>query len=202
MKTMTKQHQEQLSALFDNETSAFETRRLLQSLSTQDKKQWQRYQLMSDALSKNVEAQILPLDMASRISAAIADEPTLNMAAAEGKTQLGKRWLKPVAGFAVAASVAFVTVVTLQQNPQITNNAFVAEGDVSASQLNIQTNQSGLSTASGAATLMRKNETSRQSNVPGTVINMDYYLRQNAEQSSFNAAQGLVPMGQQVQVTK
>ena len=68
MKTMTEKLQEQLSALFDNETSEFETRRLLQSLTAEDKQQWQRYQLISDALAKNVEAQILPLDMASKIS--------------------------------------------------------------------------------------------------------------------------------------
>lgn len=197
MKTMTEQHQEQLSALFDNETSEFETRRLLQSLSAADKQQWQRYQLVSDTLSKNVEAQILPLDMASKISAAIADEPALSaVSVAKKPSALGKRWFKPVAGFAVAASVAFVTVVTLQQNPEITNGAFVAEGDVSASQLNIQSAQTGLSTASGAATLTQKPQVKKQSNIPLPVVNMDYYLRQNAEQSSFNSAQGLAPIGQ------
>lgn len=196
MMTMTEKHQEQLSAMFDNETSEFETRRLLQSLSTEDKQQWQRYQLVSDALSKNVEAQILPLNMASKISAAIADEPALSVVATEKPHSLSKRWFKPVAGFAVAASVAFVTVVTLQQNPEMTNSAFVAEGDVSASQLNIQSAQTGLSTASGAATLMQKPKVIKQSNIPEPVVNMDYYLRQNAEQSSFNTAQGLAPIGQ------
>lgn len=196
---MNEQKHEQLSALFDNETSEFEARRLLQSLTTEEKQQWQRYQLISDALAKNVEAQILPLDMASRISAAIASEPVVESASsAVSKLQasLSKRWFKPVAGFAVAASVAFVTVVTLQHNPEMGNSTFVAEGDVSASQLNIQSSQTGLSTASGAATLVKPAQTSKQSQIPEPVVNMDFYLRQNAEQSSFNAAQGLVPMGQ------
>ncbi len=52
---MNEQHKEALSALFDGETSEFETRRLLDELTDEDLEQWHQYQTISDASQNKLE---------------------------------------------------------------------------------------------------------------------------------------------------
>ncbi|WP_025367527.1 sigma-E factor negative regulatory protein [Thioalkalivibrio paradoxus] len=103
---------ERLSALVDNETDAFETRRLVDELSKsdEDRDTWARYHLIGDGLRGGLR-QVAPADFVDRIRNELADEAPLRVAAG-GHTQA--RWLKPVAGAGVAAAVAMATLLGLQ----------------------------------------------------------------------------------------
>lgn len=147
---MNQQRHEMLSALFDEQTSAFETRRLLADMTDADIQQMRRYQLMRDACRKQLGQYHCSMDISAAVSAAIADEATPAMP----KTASVAR-VKPLLGFAAAASIAFVAVLGVQQWRHLDDaigTGFVADGNVSASQLPIA-GSPGLSTASGVSTL-------------------------------------------------
>ncbi len=103
---------ERLSALIDNETDSFETRRLIDELlkSEDDRGRWARYHLIGDSLRGGMK-QIAPPDFLSGVQAGIADEGPLDV---RTNAPLAQRWLKPVAGVGVAAAVAVVSLLGLQ----------------------------------------------------------------------------------------
>ncbi|WP_043740140.1 sigma-E factor negative regulatory protein [Thioalkalivibrio nitratireducens] len=103
---------ERLSALVDNETDAFETRRLVGELlkSDGDRGTWARYHLIGDGLRGGLR-QVAPVDFVDRIRDELADEAPIRVAAG-GNSRA--RWVRPVAGAGVAAAVAMVTLLGLQ----------------------------------------------------------------------------------------
>lgn len=133
---MSDLRKETFSALFDGEATDFETKRILQNLTPQEREAWKRYQVMRMAMTERLNEKALSFDVSAAVSAAIADDahesPTVN-----SKPQFWKRpvthlhWLKPAAGFAAAASVAFFVVIGIENS----DKAFVADGDVSSSRL-------------------------------------------------------------------
>ncbi len=102
---------EQVSALVDDELEPAEQALLLRQLSRDEslRSQFARYQLISDALKDTLPERVDP-DFHSRIKAALQDEATPQAA----PTQHLHRLYKPVAGLAIAASVAVVAVLSLQ----------------------------------------------------------------------------------------
>lgn len=70
---------------------------------------WARYHLIGDVLRDNSSA-IAPPEFAASISALIADEPTVL-----APRQRTKSAMRPVAGFAIAASVATLAVIGIQR---------------------------------------------------------------------------------------
>ena len=70
---------------------------------------WARYHLIGDVLRDNSSA-IAPAEFAASISALIADEPTVL-----APRQRTKSAMRPVAGFAIAASVATLAVIGIQR---------------------------------------------------------------------------------------
>lgn len=102
---------EHLSALVDDEAGDFERRRMLDELSTDedDRQRWSRYHLIGDIMRGDTPPAI-DTGFAARVSAAIAEE-TMEEAPA---THRMSRMAKPVAGFAMAASVAVATVLGVQ----------------------------------------------------------------------------------------
>lgn len=112
---MTKPYQEQLSALADDELSPAELDLLLRRGREEPdvKAQIGRYALIREAMHRNLPDQVDP-SFADRVSAAIAEEPSHQ----RGSVPSRKRWLRPVAGVAVAASVALIAIaVWPQQGP-------------------------------------------------------------------------------------
>lgn len=103
---------ERLSALIDNETDTFETRRLIDELlkSEEDRSQWARYHLIGDSLRGGM-TRVAPADFLSRVQEGIASEEPLHVKAAPSAAV---RWLKPVAGVGVAATVAVASLLGLQ----------------------------------------------------------------------------------------
>ncbi len=109
---MSEQIREQLSALFDGELAAQEQGLLLARLAQDPtlRRRWSQYQLIGDALRKGLPAQIDPR-LADRVMLAIEAWPTHSVGTAPIV-----RVLKPLAGLAVAASVAVVAVLAVQQS--------------------------------------------------------------------------------------
>ena len=109
---------EQISALVDDELDPNEQALLLRQLSRDEslRRQFARYQLASDALRDTLPDQIDP-EFHTRIQDALQDEATPQAAA----TQHLQRLYKPVAGLAIAASVAVVAVLSLQAVHQSTD---------------------------------------------------------------------------------
>ena len=108
---------EKVSASVDGE---FDSAKQLDSLvaDAQQLERWQRYHLIRDAMHEQV---VDPkLDITQRVSAALQDEPTV-LAPRRWTHHFHPRAIaKQVAGMAVAAAVATVAVLTVQQNDVVT----------------------------------------------------------------------------------
>jgi sigma-E factor negative regulatory protein RseA len=109
---MNEQIKEQISAFLDGELPAAEQRLVLERLARdpQLRARWSCYQLIGDSLRKSLPAGI-DLGLADRVMAELEAFPA-HRGAATGPLA---RALKPLAGLAVAASVAAVAVLGIQQ---------------------------------------------------------------------------------------
>lgn len=101
---------EQLSALVDDELDAAEQALLLRQIGADAvlRKRLARYQLISDALQNHLPPR-LDVGFYNSVRAALQEEPAVHV---ESSRFAGM--VKPVAGLAVAASVAVVAVLSLQ----------------------------------------------------------------------------------------
>jgi len=102
---------ERLSALMDGEVTEFETRRLVDELlaNQDDRSRWARTHLIGDAMRGELPEK-LPLDFAASVRAQIDKEPVFHKKAFPSNAA----WVKPTAGFAVAAIVAVASLLSLQ----------------------------------------------------------------------------------------
>jgi sigma-E factor negative regulatory protein RseA len=111
---MSEQIREQVSAFLDGELPDTETELLLKRL-TRDgelRESFGRYALIGEAL-RGAGSQILTRGFASRVNLAIDGEPA--QAPAHAQSAREPRWWRPIAGVTVAAGVAAVAIVALQQ---------------------------------------------------------------------------------------
>jgi len=111
---MSEQIREQISAFLDGELPGTETELLLKRL-TRDaelRESFGRYALIGEAV-RGTGSQILSRSFASRVNLAIDGEPVVAQIAAA--TVRNRRWWRPLAGVSVAAGVAAVAIVALQQ---------------------------------------------------------------------------------------
>ncbi len=109
---MTTPIEERISALVDGESGAFEARRLARELTTNEalRKRWARYHLIGDALRDELPPRI-PKDFSAQVMARIHGEmPGYDNSLVTTRS----RWIKPLAGLGIAASVAAVSVLLLQ----------------------------------------------------------------------------------------
>ncbi len=105
---------EQLSQIADGELSSHQTDTLLSSLqdNTDIRESWMAYHLIGDVMRDN-SASVVDLDMADRLRTLIENEPAI-LAPRKKRTT----FLKPVAGFAIAASVAAIAVLGVRNLDQ------------------------------------------------------------------------------------
>lgn len=104
---MKDQFAEQLSALLDGELNTQEQDRTVSRLLDDDETAMNklgRYQLIGGVVRG--EYDVLANEISGRVSAALADEPTVL-----APPRRAWRWAKPAAGIAVAASVAVAAIV-------------------------------------------------------------------------------------------
>ena len=103
---MTERLRESLSALMDDSANELELERVLKNVDDEELRgTWVRYHAARSAIAGQ-PVQHLELDISQRVRAAIAEET--EVAAPQSFVQ---QMIKPVASFAVAASVAAVVVV-------------------------------------------------------------------------------------------
>lgn len=108
---MTEYKREQVSALADGELES-STLDSLEYQSESLKDTWWRYHLISDAIHQRFPL-CTDLTLSKRISAAIAREPTVLAPPRTGRRPL-PGFIRPVAGLAVAATVATVAILGVQ----------------------------------------------------------------------------------------
>jgi sigma-E factor negative regulatory protein RseA len=105
---------EQLSALVDGELPSTEADLLRRQVGRdgQVRERLGRYQMISDAMTNHLPNAVDP-GFAARVRSAVEQEPVCSSDAAAGAGRL-QRMLKPLAGLAIAASVATVAIITVQ----------------------------------------------------------------------------------------
>jgi len=113
---MNEELDSQLSAMFDDELPSAECELLARRLSRDEqlKARWGRYAVMG-AVIRAERGVRLNAPLAGRVSAVLVAEPALAaQSATRGRRGGGWRWWQPLAGAAVAASVATVSIVWLR----------------------------------------------------------------------------------------
>lgn len=105
---------EQISALADGELPDSEQELLLRRLAAEPalRKEWERIHLMRDALHNELPSQLGP-SLSDRVMAALEHEPL--PVAEPGWKRVGRQLGRPLAGLAVAASVAALAILGLEQ---------------------------------------------------------------------------------------
>jgi sigma-E factor negative regulatory protein RseA len=113
---MSEQIREQVSAFLDGELPNSETELLLKRLMRDGelRESFGRYALIGEAL-RGTSHRFVARDFAGRVNQAVSGEPALSPTAAPAGRTSGQRWWRPVGGVAVAAGVAAVAIVALQQ---------------------------------------------------------------------------------------
>src|SRR5271167_2172917 len=111
---MSEQIREQVSAFLDGELPSSETELLLKRLSrdAELRESFGRYALIGESLRGSSRVP-LTRGFAGRVNCAIDGEPVA--ASAQAMPGSVPRWWRPIAGAAVAAGVAAVAVLALQQ---------------------------------------------------------------------------------------
>ncbi len=125
------QKREQLSALVDNELT-HDISSAVDSLLKDDKakKTWERYHIIGDSLRGCLPKRLK--DISDNVTQAIALEPTVL-----APRKKFSYFVKPVMGFAIAASVTVAVIFNIQQDKQIprTEQSVVAQPSITTSPL-------------------------------------------------------------------
>jgi sigma-E factor negative regulatory protein RseA len=119
---MNEELDSQLSAMFDDELPAAECELLARRLSRDEqlKARWGRYAVIGAAI-RTERGVRLNAALASRVSAAISSEPSLEAEPApQPKKRWESRWWQPVASAAAVAGVAAVSILWMRsQAPEV-----------------------------------------------------------------------------------
>jgi len=111
---MNRESTEHLSSLMDGEVSQETGRFLVRRLGADGslRQTWARYHLIRDCM-RHQEGQFARSDLSSRVRHALSGESL-----AVAGSRANKSWFKPVAGAAIAASVALIAILTVSQGTQ------------------------------------------------------------------------------------
>jgi sigma-E factor negative regulatory protein RseA len=141
---MNEELDSQLSAMFDDELPEDQCQLLARRLSRDDalKARWRRYAVMGAAIRAERQggamAVRLETNLAARVSAAISAEPALAaeaVAQGGGRKAAGIRWWQPVAGGAIAAGVAAMSVLWIRAQAPVGGEVLVAQNPVAPAAL-------------------------------------------------------------------
>jgi len=123
---MNEELDSQLSAMFDDELPAEECQLLARRLSrdAELKARWGRYAVMGAAIRAERGVR-LNAAVAGRVSAVLRAEPELGARAASGRARVS--WWQPLAGAAVAASVAAASILWLRAQAPLENGPLTAQ---------------------------------------------------------------------------
>ncbi len=119
VKTM-KTKNEHLSAVFDDEAGTFEQRRLLDELKKDGdlRQSWSNYALIGEVIREPMDTIAVDPDFLSSMQLRLDEEDTYSEVNIEEtasiKTTKKSRWLQPLSGMAIAATVAAISVFSMQ----------------------------------------------------------------------------------------
>ncbi len=188
---MSERLRESLSALMDGEADELELRRLLaQQDEGELRADWQRYHLAQRARNDDLSA-FENWDISQSVSAAIADE-NIELLPLEASSEGFSFW-RPVAGFAVAASVAVAMVVGVNAVNQ-SDPAMSPVAPTVASRVYPASGSSGLGNVAVNA------HYSSEAPLPGTNAAVDQaaqqrlqkYMLRHTEAAATNSSQGMI----------
>lgn len=189
---MTEQLRESLSALMDDEANELELRRLLGQLGEDEelRQTWIRYNLARSVISGQPVGRV-SMDISQQVSAAVAEEG----APASGVWQ---RMTRPLASFAVAASVMTVVVLGGQQlyqasAPDAGAAAPVAATGVSAVGFVNSLGAVPLRASYGNQAMPELEPAARTAYRELARQRMYLYMQEHAEHAALNSPQGLIP---------
>jgi sigma-E factor negative regulatory protein RseA len=180
---MNRQQSEQISALLDGEAGDGDQTTLhLLTRNESARRVLARYQLISDCLKGNLPSHI-DARFAQKIAAALRDEPTVLSPAAAAP----RSWLRPVAGFAIAATVAALAVIGIQTNNAARGTA--PDGDIGVATVTSPAPARQFTMASGNSQQSNVDLRARQQNT----ARLNRYLVHYNEYRSNAAVQGMLP---------
>ena len=193
---MGDQLKESLSALMDGEAEELELRRLLASESSEIDSQWKRYHLVRDVIQgNNQSSEFQHLDISQLVAESIRQEPTLV------RQETASKWWKPMAGFAVAASVAMAVVVGVQSTQQVTPGLDGAPASKQIASNKVYPVQgASMQAGDGAGSVVTYNA----AELPGGLAasramadleaqkRLDKYMLRHTERAALNNGQGMV----------
>lgn len=197
---------EKLSGLMDEYRDTDQDQLVLNELQRDVNQQnsLRRYQLMGDVMRHELPEKI-QLDFVAQLSAQIELEPALNVQTRQVKNQVESQpsWFrsmlfKPLAGLAVAATVAVVTVLSLQLGPtDDSRSESVAAVDTSSARVEqlaqipvisnavrVSGNAQSSATSGGMNWNIKRNE-------PDIQVKLNTYLINHNEYS--NSMNGIIP---------
>lgn len=191
---------ESVSALMDGEAEALELRRVLsQEHQVTVDETWRRYHLVREAMVQDSDTVAFRhVDISARVSAALADEPILEQ-------KLHAWWYKPVAGFAVAASVAAAVVIGVQGNGEQQMLNPVAQSPATLASSRVYPQAAGsLQASTGSVPVPVAQGEFSAPQLPGAVVasqklsdmearkRFDKYLLRHTQQAALNNGQGMI----------
>ena len=188
---MSEQLRESLSALMDDEANELEVQRLLGEMAAADdlRQTWVRYHVARNVL-KGQSLEHRRIDLSQRVRDAIAQEkPPLASAAS--------RLLRPVASFAVAASVAATVVLGGQQLSQLGNTGSEQAGSLVAGMAPVgMVNTLGATpvrASYGSQAVPALRPASHTAYRELARLRLKQFGQAHAEQAALNTPQGLIP---------
>ncbi len=191
---MTDKMRESLSAVMDGEADELELQRVLRQIGEDEplRQTWMRYHAASAAVSGQTVTHV-HVDISSRVRAALDDD-----ADARSADSRWQAWRRPLASFAVAASVAATVVLGGQQLATLGGAASTPEAETIATGVSPvgMVNSFGATSVQASfgtrsvpvlqpATRTAYHELARQ--------RMSQYSQMHAEQAALNTPQGLLP---------
>lgn len=189
---MSEQLRESLSALMDDEANELELQRLLKQVGNDAelRSTWVRYNAVRSVMSGQ-DLSHVQLDISSRVREAIDASPAME------KESLRQRLFRPVASFAVAASVAATVVIGGQQLSQVNGNDPYGAATVASGASPV-----GLVNSLGATTVQASYGTqavpvlqpaARTAYKELARQRLEMYMQEHAEHAALNSPHGLIP---------
>jgi len=131
---MNEELDSQLSAMFDDELPSAECELLARRLSRDEqlKARWGRYAVMGAAIRAERGVR-LNTGLPARVSAALSSEPVLAAEPApQRKQRWAKQWWQPIAGAAVAAGVAAMSILWMRSQASSETTPIAAQAALPA----------------------------------------------------------------------
>lgn len=188
---------ESLSALMDDESNELELERVLSQIGTDEelRKTWQRYALAQHAVHGH-ELAHSQLDISVRVQNALLNAPMPGYAT---PPLVNRRFLRPLASLAVAASVTVTVVVGGKQLAQLEGATPYGQNEpaivASPSRVGLL-NSLGATTVQasyGAPSVPMMKPPARAAYQNLAQQRSRLYMQEHAEQAALNSPQGMVP---------